>query len=420
VSYEARRRLAERVERWWAEVERPPVAFFDRFLHAARAVDLACAGGPRTAISLAEAAIAPGMSGDHLGRHIGLLAAYAFLVAERFDRVEAVLTALADAVAARGGAQTLAVIGAQRALLGFHRGHVTAAESEAVEALTVTGELDAPPAYLFTAAATLLWVAAERGEPPHPLAAPARDDGDSLFGRHLTYARAVLDVAEGRVEQGAAALLGVGERERAIGWKGASQFPWRSDAALALAAIGERSRARRLVDDELELARVAGAPRALGIARRASALLSGGDERVRLLEQAVASLEGSGADLDHARALVDLGAALRRRDATAARATLRRGYDLAVRCGATRLAEHAREELLASGARPRRVALSGREALTPSERRVVELAARGMMNREIAQALFVTEKTVETHLTHAYSKLGVSSRRDVAGALAAN
>jgi tetratricopeptide (TPR) repeat protein len=327
VSYEARRRLADRVERWWFEAERPPLTFFDRFLHAARAVDLACAGVSRAeAVSLAEAAIAPGVGGDHLGRHIGLLAAYAFLVAERFDRVDAMLTALADAVATRGGAQTLAVIMAQRALLAFYRGHVTAAESDAVEALTVAGELDAPPAYLFTAAATLLWVAAERGEPPHPLAAPVRGDGDSLFGRHLAYARAVLDVAEGRLEQGAAALLAVGERERAIGWKGASQFPWRSEAGLALAAIGERSHARRLVDEELELAGAAGAPRALGVALRASALLSEAEERVRLLEQAVASLDRSGADLASARALVDLGAALRRRgDATAAREALRRG-----------------------------------------------------------------------------------------------
>ena len=87
------------------------------------------------------------------------------------------------------------------------------------------------------------------------------------------------------------------------------------------------------------------------------------------------------------------------------------------RCGALRLAGRAREELVAAGARPRRAALSGRDALTPSERRVAQLAADGMTNREIAQALFVTEKTVETHLGRAFMKLGVRSRKQLAQAL---
>jgi DNA-binding CsgD family transcriptional regulator len=71
------------------------------------------------------------------------------------------------------------------------------------------------------------------------------------------------------------------------------------------------------------------------------------------------------------------------------------------------------QELLAAGARPRRTALSGIESLTPSELRVTQLAADGMTNREIAQALFVTEKTVETHLGHVFPKLDVSSRAEL-------
>ncbi len=77
----------------------------------------------------------------------------------------------------------------------------------------------------------------------------------------------------------------------------------------------------------------------------------------------------------------------------------------------------ATEELWASGARPRRRSLSGRDALTPSERRVAELAARGRTNREIAQELFVTMATVETHLSRTYRKLGVSGRAALAAAL---
>jgi DNA-binding CsgD family transcriptional regulator len=96
---------------------------------------------------------------------------------------------------------------------------------------------------------------------------------------------------------------------------------------------------------------------------------------------------------------------------------LRAGLDLAHRCGAVRLAERARAELLTTGAKPRRAVLTGLEALTASERRVAELAAAGMTNPEIAQALFVTLSTVEGHLRQAYRKLSISSRGQLPAAL---
>ena len=92
-------------------------------------------------------------------------------------------------------------------------------------------------------------------------------------------------------------------------------------------------------------------------------------------------------------------------------APLREALTLAQHCGAEPLAETAREELIVSGARPRRETLAGPEALTPSERRVAELAASGLQNREIAQALFVTTKTVGTHLAHIYQKLDLSGQQ---------
>lgn len=144
----------------------------------------------------------------------------------------------------------------------------------------------------------------------------------------------------------------------------------------------------------------------------------GGEEGLRRLEQAVAKLEGTPRKLDHAHALVEFGAALRRANRRSeAREPLRRGMDVAHRSGARPLAERAREELLACGARPRRLVLSGVESLTASERRVAQMAAEGMSNPEIAQALFVTRKTVETHLGHAYSKLEIGSREELAEAL---
>ncbi|MET0686586.1 MAG: helix-turn-helix transcriptional regulator, partial [Solirubrobacteraceae bacterium] len=81
-------------------------------------------------------------------------------------------------------------------------------------------------------------------------------------------------------------------------------------------------------------------------------------------------------------------------------------------------AEHVRTELYAAGARPRTDALSGAAALTASERRVATLAAGGETNRDIAQTLYVTPKTVEVHLSNAYRKLGIRSRRELATALA--
>src|SRR5207244_5954401 len=121
-----------------------------------------------------------------------------------------------------------------------------------------------------------------------------------------------------------------------------------------------------------------------------------------------------------ARALTELGAALRRGNRRAdAREPLRLGLELAHICGAKPLAERAHTDLLATGARPRRLVVTGLDSLTPSERRVAAMAADGMTNREIAQALFVTPSTGEVHLSSAYRKLGIGSRSQLPHALTA-
>jgi len=96
---------------------------------------------------------------------------------------------------------------------------------------------------------------------------------------------------------------------------------------------------------------------------------------------------------------------------------LREGLDLADRCDAAPLAIEAREQLRAIGLRPRRTHTTGRDALTPSELRVCRMASEGPSNRGIAQALFVSLRTVETHLTRSYVKLGVRGRDELAQAL---
>jgi hypothetical protein len=160
--------------------------------------------------------------------------------------------------------------------------------------------------------------------------------------------------------------------------------------------MGNHGEARRLADDELRLARAFGAPRSLGIALRAAGLVEGGDTGLELLRESVAVLDRSPAALERARALVDLGKALWRANRRMeARPPLRRGLEMAQRFGALPLERRAHEELLVAGARPRRRQFSGVDALTPSERRVAEMAAQGLSNREIAQALFVTVKAVQ-------------------------
>ena len=162
-----------------------------------------------------------------------------------------------------------------------------------------------------------------------------------------------------------------------------------------------------------------GAPEPIGEALRVRALLAPGGEMVELAREAVDVLAGSELRVAHARALIDLGAALRRgghrRDA---REPLREGLDLANRCGSVVETDRAMDELRATGARPRRPAVSGVDSLSAQERRVAAMATEGLSNREIAEALFLTRRTVEMHLTGAYRKLDVSGRGDLPAALA--
>ena len=196
--------------------------------------------------------------------------------------------------------------------------------------------------------------------------------------------------------------------------------PWKSNAAAALHALGRDQEARELAAEELESARAWGAPRPIGLALRTLGLIERGRAGERRLREAVEVLTSSPARLEHAKALVDLGASLRRGNARSeARGLLRQGAELAHQCGAIPLLERANEELAATGARPRKLLVTGLESLTASERRVAQLAAEELSNKDIAQALFVTVKTVEVHLSSVYRKLEIGSRRQLAKALVA-
>jgi DNA-binding CsgD family transcriptional regulator len=225
--------------------------------------------------------------------------------------------------------------------------------------------------------------------------------------------RGRLRLAQGRAADAVAELRECGRLAGELGIVNPAVLPWRSRLAEAL---GRSDEARRLAGEELRLAHRFGAPRAIGVALRAAAGAAGGTYAVPLLREAVALLED--APLEAARANAALGSALRRSgDPQAAREPLRLAVDAAHHCGARALEDEALEELRAAGARPRRPRITGAGALTPSERRVAELAAAGRQNREIAATLHVTLSTVEFHLRNVYRKLAIASRRELAATL---
>jgi DNA-binding CsgD family transcriptional regulator len=308
-----------------------------------------------------------------------------------------------------------------RALHHLRTGNLADAEADACVALETGPRL--PGLHAAAALAALLETLAERAEFD---AAEAADERYRLAEQFpatmqagwLIAARGRLRLAERRPAVALGDLLAAGDLFARLHIS-TPTIAWRSDAALAHLALGAQAEARTLAAEEVTLARAFKGPRTLGVALRGAALTDGGSRGIELLRQAVRVLGDSGARLEHARAMADLGAALRRAGQRAeSREVLRPALDLAHRCGAIALTERIRAELLAAGGRPRRLVLSGLDSLTPSERRVAQLAAGGLSNRDIAQNLFITTRTVEGHLTHAYQKLAITSREQLPAALA--
>lgn len=383
-------------------------------------------GGPASAaVALASAAVEGGLLTDELADSATVCDAVSVAIyAERFDlAARDVAVALAKA-RARGRVADVVLVLTWSAVLAFRRGRIASAEAHAREAFA-TAELGsfATGTAMFNAAG-LSACLIEQGKLDE-----AQDVLDSagvrgavpenVMGLWLLLAQGGLSLAGGDAEAAVSVLREVDSRAR--GWLDRTfLLPHRPLLALARAQLGEVEEARRLAAEGLELARVWGTPGVIGAAQRVAGLVAEREPGIELLREALATLEGSEAKLEQAHALVDLGAALRRPGKrTEARERLAEGLELADRCGATALVDTAEAELRAAGARPRRRALSGVASLTPSELRVAEMAAEGMMNKEIAQALFVTLRTVEMHLSNAYGKLEISSREQLPEVLGA-
>ena len=195
---------------------------------------------------------------------------------------------------------------------------------------------------------------------------------------------------------------------------------WRSDAALAALAFGERDTALRLSGEELDLARAFGAPAPWGWRCGPLGLLTAAlgvrPCSARRSKCSPAPIPASNTPAPWPTSVPSSVAAT----GEPRHANFSAKQSIPPTTSAPKRWPYGpRPSCRATGARPRRVLLTGLEALTASERRIAELAAEGHTNREIAQTLFVTARTVEGHLTHVFYKLDVKARTALPAALAA-
>ena len=397
------------------DTERGPGA---KMLAAVAAWEWAESAGPAEAVvALVRAALA---DDTLVMAEAGELVIGAILPLALADLDEAV--ALVDSVRAEahqsGFLFTMLATQAWGGYTQYLRGELSEAETE-LRAAMVTAVAWGVPSQQPWASSVLAELLIDRGAvaearalvddavPPH-----AHSEAAMLLDR----ARTRVLLAEGRAEE---ALASAEVLRVQAGWRRHPRYvPWRSLKAKALDRLGRQPEALVLATEELEIAREWGSPGTVGRSLRVLGVVERG-AGLDHLKEACELLAGVPARLEQAKALAALGEALRReRRPTEAREPLRQALELAEICGATALVERTRAEIYATGARPRTTALHGLRSLTASERRVADLAADGLSNRDIAQALYVTPKTVEVHLSSAYRKLDIGSRRELPGALA--
>jgi class 3 adenylate cyclase/DNA-binding CsgD family transcriptional regulator len=389
-------------------------------MRTAMAFDAARKGVNKTrAIELARAAVAPQRI-DVLGARGLHLATLTLSTAGLPDESLAVYDRVLHGAYARGDNVLASAASIFRAYTQIRRGDLPAAESD-INRFMELMQWETTRMY---GAGFQTELAVERGdfeqaerivrESGLPAAIPA--SGHLMF---FQLARAKLRLGQHRYDDAVAELESLRDNLTALGLGDSFVYDWRAYLALAYHAAGRPDEALPLALDAVDRARTWGAPSSIGVALRSLGLIEGGVSGEKLLREALDVLEGSQMRLEHARTLVELGAALRRGNKRQeSRDFLRQGLELAHKLGATALEERAQTELAATGARPRRLMLTGIESLTPSERRVAEMAADNMTNKDIAQALFVTPKTVEVHLSSVYRKLEISSRSQLGTALA--
>jgi DNA-binding CsgD family transcriptional regulator len=320
----------------------------------------------------------------------------------------------------RGAAATFVAMSWAASSAALCTGELSAAAAHSERALELLSEEHLPVRWILGTHVPVLIESgreeeADRVMKGFDLSPREHDDVSSVIA---LAARGLTRVATGELQTGVADLLTADATMASAGRWLSRHLDWGHTATRALLALGRRAEAERIAERELASATSFGARRSRGIALMLRGMLDPSPTGVDALREAVEVFVAASARLEQARALVELGTALLARgQSVEGREALQAGLDLADRCGGLALCRRARSELVAAGARPRRNARQGPGALTPAERRTALMAAEGMANREIAQALFVSVKTVEGQLAAAYLKLGVHNRRELPGAL---
>jgi DNA-binding CsgD family transcriptional regulator len=386
----------------------------------------AAAGDPvAEAVAFARAALGGGrlLDEEPLSPDIYLIPLSMLAICDELEEAAAGFEDALDRAGAGGSPLAYAATAAISSWTAILRGRLDQGELLARDALRIAGESPGLEALRGFAGVHLALASIEQGAPAAALELLGPDIGAYTDSPHTWSREALFAFGRARLalrepEAALAALLACGELSESFGIVNPAFLAWRSAAATALRELGDGDRATELAAEEVELARRFGAPRPLGIALRAAGLVRGGEEGIALLGESAAVLADSPARLERAHTLLALGGALRQGGRRAdSREPLAAGLDLAEACGAAPLAEAAREELAAGGVRVRAGGRWDADALTPSELRTSRMAADGLSNPAIAQALFVTRATVESHLHAAYRKLGISSRAALPQAL---
>jgi DNA-binding CsgD family transcriptional regulator len=374
-------------------------------------------GSAAAAVEEVEAALAAGLPAS-AATNAAFVALSTLEFGEQYDRARLLLDVALEGARREGHTTRQGLIHGRRAAIALAQGSLQDAQVEAETGLLL---VEKQHFVLLQLLAVAIVVYIERGDlaAAAELAQTGEELGiaeDRMYVDQYLIARARLRIARGHVREGVADLMWCGQRLEPYDLHWPSD--WKAFAAPALASLGDLQTASKLARERLAIARRVGAPGALGLSLRTAGLAIGGQEGLALLEEAVSILERSSARLELAHALANLGTELsrtgRRREGRDAQ---RRAIELAEECGALALAESARAELQAGPGRRARFELSGPGALTAAEWRVCRQVAEGHTNREVAQALFVTEKTVERHLSSAYHKLGIRSRFQLPAAI---
>ncbi|MFF7359882.1 AAA family ATPase [Streptomyces sp. NPDC008125] len=247
-----------------------------------------------------------------------------------------------------------------------------------------------------------------------------RDAPDSWGRNRFLYARGLQRVSAGDPSGALHDFLECGRRQAERQVVSPVVTPWRTAAALCCQVLGSPGQALALAEEELRLARVWGTARPVGRALRVLGTVTGGRRGLRMTEESVRLLRDSPTEvgtelvsalLAQGRALTAAGEHVR------ARRCLREAAERAERFGAVRLRTLAEQALRESGARRPTRAATGARSLTASERRIARLAADGHTNTEIADLLHLARRTVETHLTNTYRKLGIRRRIELVTSL---